>query len=662
MIIKSVRVQNFRSILDETLPCDQLTALVGANGSGKSCFLRALDLFYHPAPRVGLEDFYAEDITRGIEIAVTFGDLSAAAVEHFDKYVENSTLTVVRVFSMSGGTVSPKYHGSALQNPDFVPVRDADKAADKKSAYQALQEGEKYTDLPRWAKTEQGMAALKDWEQAHQDQCVRSRDDGQFFGFSDVGRGYLGRYTRFIFIPAVRDAADDSAEGKGTPITELMDLVVRSALASRTDLTKLKEETQRAYDEIMDPTKLVELSQLGDQLSSTLKTYVPDARVNLFWLKAGGIEIPMPKAAVKLVEDGYPTTVVRTGHGLQRAFILTLLQHLALARVSRPEPQAATATETTLPPPETATAATMPNLVLCVEEPELYQHPNRQRHFARILLQLSTGLVPGVAAKTQVIYATHSPLFVGTDRFDQVRLLRKRPGDGTKPKVTGVVRAVLSDVATELWTLNGSTGPQFTADTLRPRLQAIMTPWMNEGFFSDVVVLVEGEDDRAALLGVAAAIKPDFPLEAHGFAIIPCMGKRNLDRPAVIFRRLGIPTYVVWDSDEGKRDAKASDNRYLLRLCRETEEDWPERVSDRCACFKKDLETTIRTEIGPDDYDRLVQEVTDELGLATRDQAMKNPRVVQTIIERARMRGKTVPTLEAVLAQILALKPAGATT
>ena len=28
------------------------------------------------------------------------------------------------------------------------------------------------------------------------------------------------------------------------------------------------------------------------------------------------------------------------------------------------------------------------------------------------------------------------------------------------------------------------------SETLRPRLQALMTPWMNEGFFADVVVLV----------------------------------------------------------------------------------------------------------------------------------------------------------------------------
>ena len=41
-----MNVQNFRSIRDETLNFDNLTALVGSNGSGKSSLLRALELFH----------------------------------------------------------------------------------------------------------------------------------------------------------------------------------------------------------------------------------------------------------------------------------------------------------------------------------------------------------------------------------------------------------------------------------------------------------------------------------------------------------------------------------------------------------------------------------------------------------------------------------------
>ena len=50
MIIESIHIKNYRSILDEKINCEELTALVGANGTGKSSFLRAIGLFYNTSP------------------------------------------------------------------------------------------------------------------------------------------------------------------------------------------------------------------------------------------------------------------------------------------------------------------------------------------------------------------------------------------------------------------------------------------------------------------------------------------------------------------------------------------------------------------------------------------------------------------------------------
>ena len=76
MIIKSIRVQNFRCIKDETLYCENLTVLVGPNGSGKSSFLRALQMFYDPNARYTEDDFYARDTSQSIKITVTFTSLN----------------------------------------------------------------------------------------------------------------------------------------------------------------------------------------------------------------------------------------------------------------------------------------------------------------------------------------------------------------------------------------------------------------------------------------------------------------------------------------------------------------------------------------------------------------------------------------------------------
>lgn len=58
-----------------------------------------------------------------------------------------------------------------------------------------------------------------------------------------------------------------------------MDLVVRSVLAQRKEIIELQEGTQKQYEQIVDPTKLAELQTLEQDLSDTLKTYVPDAGV-----------------------------------------------------------------------------------------------------------------------------------------------------------------------------------------------------------------------------------------------------------------------------------------------------------------------------------------------------------------------------------------------
>lgn len=653
MIIESVHAKNFRSVLDEALQCENLTALVGANGAGKSTFLRALEVFYGIAPKIDIEDFYNRETSNEIVIGVTFKNLSNEAKELFSSYVQGEKLTVERVFSWQDGNVTAKYHGSSLQNPEFQPVREGlavkDRGATAKQAYNTLRAKPDYAGLPTWSTIPAVEPSLNQWEAANPGKCTRQRDDGQFFGFGEVGQGYLGKFTRFLFIPAVRDAAGDAAEGRGSVLSDLMDLVVRSVLANKDAVKKLKEDTQRQYEEILDPSKLTELTDLSDQMTKTLKLFVPDAGVELLWLPLEEVKIPMPKADIKLVEDGFKSAVMRTGHGLQRAFILTLLQHLAFAQTPS-DSESAEAKEG-----ESAVATRkLPNLVLAVEEPELYQHPNRQRHLARILMQLSSGKTPGVAEKTQIIYGTHSPLFVGIDRIEQIRLFRKITSETTKPKISKIVRTSLDKVAEIIWTADGGNGDKYTGATLLPRLQAIMTPWMSEGFFADVAVLVEGEDDRAAILGMASLMGQD--LESAGFSIIPCCGKTSLDRPSTIFRELGIPVYVIWDGDKGEKDANPADNHRLLRLMGEAVEDWPNFVKDNCACFSVNLETTLRGELDPNNFDKWLGECQVEFAIAKRKHAMKNPLVITTILKKARDGGQESKTLKAIVEKVVGLK------
>ncbi len=653
MVLQSLTIKNFRSIFDETLECEALTALVGANGSGKSSFLRALDLFYNPAAKVDRDDFYNRETTSEIVISLTFAELSTEAKELFQKYIQADTLTVERIFKWEDEKAVAKYHGSTLQNPAFAHIKEElelkDSGKQAKESYKKIKIEAKYSSLPETKTKGDILEALHIWEETNNKDCVRERDDGQFFGFQSVAEGYLGKFTKFLFIPAIREASDDASENKGSAINVLMDLVVRSVLANKEEIKNLKQDTQIEYEKIMAPANLGELTILGNALTKTLKTFAPDASVDLLWKPLDQVTIPMPQADVRLAEDGYSSTVSRTGHGLQRAFILTMLQHLALAQATmRNIVNKKTNGET-----EEEQSSKTPNFLIAIEEPELYQHPNRQRHLASILMKLTGGEIPGVAEHTQVLYCTHSPLFIGIDRIDQVRLLRKVTNDPAKPKISQITSTKLSLIASELDVLDGNKG-LYTATTLIPRLQSIMTPMMNEGFFAKTIALVEGDDDRAAIIGMAKSLGCD--LDGMGFAIISAGGKSSMDRPYLIFKKLGIPVYPIWDSDYGKADADPETNKRMLRLLNESEEEWPNFVHDNCACFKNDLESTLKQELGQTIFDTCVGQCKIDFGMAKEKQIKKNPNFYKKLIDDASIQKIESATLKKITETIINLK------
>lgn len=659
MLISSIHVRNFRSVRDETISFRDLTVMVGPNGAGKSTILKAIDWFYSTAEVVTEDDFFNGNTDEEIVISITYRDLDAEAKDKFQKYLTgDETLRIEKVIKWdieSNKKLSSTYHGTLPRNPDFARIREnlrtGDRGAQSRKFLDELRESGQYPDLPAWTTISGTEEALKEWEENHSEFCQLSRDDGQFFGFRNVAEGYIGQFTSCLYVPAVRDATDDAEEGKNSVFTELMDLVVRNVLSKKSALQELREEIQEKYENLMSMANLPEVGNLATQLSETLQAFVPTAEVQLEWLPLSELSLPNPRAKMQLVEDGYPSPVDRCGHGLQRAFIFTMLQHLALAQTSDMSDDDETEDKV-------EEIRKLPSLILIIEEPELYQHPNRQRHFAKILSDLATGATPGVADKTQVIYSSHSPYFVGIDRVDEIRVLKKLDFVDGLPKETKVVHTSLEDVASELWRHDGEPEDVYTAETLTPRLTSIMTPRVNEGFFADLAVLVEGEDDYSALMGMAKVMGVE--LESYGVSIIPCGGKNNLDRPSVIFRQLGISTYIIWDSDKDMSDGRAEDNHALMRLAGFEEiQDWPSGIFDSCACFQVDLEDSMKNDIGHEKYDEYLCACKEKYSIRKHKHAKKNPNVVRDMIEMATADELAFTSLQNILEKICDLANIG---
>ncbi len=348
-------------------------------------------MLYEPNAHYTKDDFYAGDTLKPILITVTLTRLTEDEKTLFKSYIEGNELTVEKEMNWPLIRGSQKFYGTSLKNPEFEAFYLA-RGGEMRMKYSELRSRPEYSNLPDYTNRSDAEKALSEWEVSHPDNCTRKRDGGQFFGFGEVGESHLERNTRFIPVHAVRDASEDALEKKGSIITEIMDLVVRRILAERKDITEFETRINEQYMEVYNPSRIPELQSLEEELSKLLQTYVPDAGVKLRWKEDARLEIPMPAADIKIIEDEYDSPVGYTGHGVQRAFILTMLQFLALTEKTAEEQEEKVE----------KTALKSPNLILGIEEPELYQHPDRQRHLSKVLSKLSQEGVPSVVERCRL--------------------------------------------------------------------------------------------------------------------------------------------------------------------------------------------------------------------------------------------------------------------
>jgi putative ATP-dependent endonuclease of OLD family len=676
MILKRIRVKNFRSIREATVEVSGQMAIVGGNGAGKSTILRAIDRFYGQSTNVELDDFFSRRVDEPIEIGLTFTSFNDTEREMFKTRIHGEEMTVIRVFDAGGGRNNGRYYGATSQHLPFHGIRSVEGAQASRTAYNELRiTGSIYETLPPVARADQIAPALAEWEAQHSGLCELARDDGQFFGFTNVAKGALQKATAFVLIPAVRDASADAMDARGAVIARLLELVVRSAIQQRREIKDFQARISTEYRELTDPERLTELGGLSDDLTTTLKLFYQDAAVLLRWQPVEEFAVPIPAADVSLNDDGFVGPVDHKGHGLQRALILTLLQHLAKATsvedvlplVETPgsivAAEETTVTEITEAEVAAAPAAppahhTLPGLILAIEEPELYQHPTKQRHFAKVLTQLSSGELLGVARQTQIVFATHSALFISMDRFDEVRLARRIKEPDQQHKECRLTYSTLADVARRLEVAYGHDEGTFTADGLRARLHVINAE-IAEGFFADLVVLVEGASDRAAIMAAAALAQVD--LESLGIAVLDVDGKNNLDKPLAIFSSLEIPVFLIWDCDRKPDGAigHLDQNRALQRLAGVSQEnvmDAATVIATSYACFETKLEDIIRNEIGAAVYQAQLERVKELFGIQQGKDVQKAPFAMRELLSGAAAAGHSSQTLSLIVETIVDLR------
>jgi len=664
MIIKSVEVKNFRSIREARLDCDNLTAIVGRNGAGKSSFLYAIDTFCDIAAPITEEDFFDRDMSSPIEIRVTYGDLREDEKEEFSPYIRDDILIVTKRISSENGRIMQHYYAAALQILQFAEIRAKLGKRDRVNAWNELVDKGELTDLGARARSADEVERLMcEYEANHPELRKPIEREEQFFGAKTFGGGKLDKFTKYVLVPAVHEASDEVTGKKGA-IYQILDMIVLRKINARKDIQDFKSEFEERVKTLYSSENLTELPELGASISKTLEKFAPGSELNLRWDEVEPPEVPLPAARATLVEDNFEGEISRKGHGLQRALIVTLLQHLATIVPVELTAEGSIEEETLVSKPKGLESSRGPDLILAIEEPELYLHPSRCRYLADLLLQLAERPGVGLGASNQIIYTSHSPYFVDLHRFDQIRLVRKVTAQDSPVPQSVVTRFSLSQAAEELAKVCNADPANFTRDSFRARAMPVMNTIVNEGFFADVVVVTEGLSEVGMLWKLQEIMKRNW--SELGRVVVPAGGKNNIDRPTVIFRGLSIPTYFIFDADsqligKGRKEEEAKNlNHRYLSLAGASIEDFPDtQVHETWAVFKENPEGLLKETLGNETFEAIQEEVASELGYDDPERVSKNIEGAARLVELVYEKKHRIPILEEIIEKVTQLRGDG---
>ncbi len=649
MKIKEISIKNFRGIEDLTLQLNDFTVLIGKNGVGKSSILHALNFFKKQKYPLKIEDYYRRDLSRKIEVSLTFIELSEEEKEEFKAYIQGEELKVIKIAEGDEvdniPNISQSLHGIKLSHERFEIVRSATNATDKKKSYNELREDSKYASMQSVRKADDIEPQLIAWETINPEELILIRDNGKFFGWPGVGVGKLGKYMEFFFIPAVHEYSREESE-KSSYLKEILDLTIRRKIIHIPEIDELKENTLSKYHQFIEEQNQSMVSELSGELTSLLETLSPGCKFAIDF-HPGDVSFSNTNYSAELEEYGFKGPISTLGHGVQRTSFFTLLRYLG-------EQQIKSKIDSTIEEGEVDSPTSNKFLILfIIEELELYQHPNRIRLIKKIVKGLTEKSEDSIF-QFQIICSSHSPYLIDIQDAEDIKLIRKIQKD-SKYDVS-INNVELDKIAQKIKVLHQLPDSIVCdAKSLKSRLKAIMTIELSEGYFADKVVLVEGIEDKAVIQAIDQYSENLF--DSKGIVVIPVIGKNNLDRPSLIFQDLGIPVYLIFDTDSDKSskiDENKKINTVLMKIMGEPVISNPMemKIQNSYASLDPNMTDLIKKAVGDDLYTQIMDDLRIEYEFPKYKDCRKNYIVMTDFIKKVYNSGKSIPELEEIIKKI----------
>jgi putative ATP-dependent endonuclease of OLD family len=336
--------------------------------------------------------------------------------------------------------------------------------------------------------------------------------DGRMGGGNN-GSHFLNVFPEILYIPAVRHANEEIKNSSDyiKTLTQLYKEVIMeteeyvSATRANTELqNRINSHTNERISFFQNEVK----SFLNDITSTSV-----DFKINFKPIE----EFISSSVNTIFNYNGINTSIEHQGNGVQRTFIVSILKGF---RKYRSE----------FPPEGRGQIAARRPLIIAIEEPELYLHPHVARVFKDTLYNLADDRF------FQVIATSHSPNFIDLSKSNRtlVRFSLDLNND-----------VLANQVSSDIYGLPGDE---------RDKFQALLkfNPHLNEVFFAQQAILVEGDTEVVALRQIAEKLIESGLLSSevfHKTSIVNCAGKPTMYVVLNVLNNFGIPYTVIHDMD-----------------------------------------------------------------------------------------------------------------
>ncbi|MDA4080756.1 MULTISPECIES: ATP-dependent nuclease [Bacillus] len=340
--------------------------------------------------------------------------------------------------------------------------------------------------------------------------------DGKMGGGKN-GTHFINAFPEVIYIPAVKNANEDIKDN--SPYMKTLYALYKDVIKELEEYKEAQEKTKLLQDKINSHNN-EKIKYFEEEVQGFLKE-VTSTKIK-FNVDINPLdEIVSTSLKPNFDYNGLETVLTHQGNGVQRTFMLSILKGFKMYMkkyqsegkgINRP-------------------------LIIAIEEPELYLHPHLARVFKETLYSLAD------EGFFQVLATSHSPNFI--DLAKPHRTLAKLSLNHEK-------NVIVSQVDSNIYGLPTQEKEKFQA-LLR------FNPYINEIFFAQNVILVEGDTEVIALKLMGEKLVNNGELESEIYqrtSVVNCAGKGTMYIVLNVLNNFGIRYTCIHDYDITELNAR----------------------------------------------------------------------------------------------------------